>query len=238
LIPMKRYVIANWKCHKTGDDARQWFDEFAALYEPQKGVAIIVAPSYICLENLAAHLRDLNLENVHLAAQDISPFPRGGYTGAVAADMVKNLVEYVIIGHSERRRYFHETWQDVINKVTEVADADLIPIICVEQPSAHTQLSALHDIDLKELVVAYSPVDSLTFRIPESPEKVEEAIEHFRQALGNWPMVYGGALLPGNVEDYLCLPSLAGVFVGASSLDAAKFAAIVRKAQSPGSTII
>ena len=170
---MKRYVIANWKCHKTGDDARQWFDEFAALYEPQKGIEVIVAPSCICLENLAVHLRDLNLKNVHLAAQDISPFPRGGYTGAVAADMVKNLVEYVIIGHSERRRYFHETWQDVINKVTEVADVDLIPILCVEQPSAHTQLSPLHDIDLKELVVAYSPVDSLTFRIPESTEKVE-----------------------------------------------------------------
>ena len=234
---MKRYVIANWKCHKTGDDARQWLDDFADLYVPQKSVEVVVAPSYICLENLAAYLKNLNLENVHLAAQDISPFPRGGYTGAVAADMVKKLVEYVIVGHSERRRYFHETRQDVINKVTEVVDADLIPIVCIEHPSAHTQLSPLHDLDIRELIVAYGPVDSVTFRIPESPEKVEETLEQFRETSGNWPMVYGGALLPVNVEEYLILPSLSGVFVGASSLDAVKFADIVRKAQSLCSTI-
>ena len=228
---MKEYVIANWKCHKTGDDARKWFDDFADLYEVQENVEVIVAPSYICLENLAAHVRDLNLENVHLAAQDVSPFPRGGYTGAVAADMIKNLVEYVIIGHSERRRYFHETRQDVINKVTETADADLIPIVCIEYSSAHSQLSPLHDIELKDLIVAYGPVDSLTFRIPEAPEKVEKIIAHFKGMHGDWPMVYGGALLPGNAKKYLSLPSLSGVFVGAASLDAVEFASIVREAQ-------
>jgi len=233
---MKKYVIGNWKCHKTGADARQWFDHLAELYEPQEDVEVIVAPSYICLENLAVHVRKLNLENVHLAAQDVSPFPRGGYTGAVAADMIKDLADYVIIGHSERRRYFHETRQDVINKVTEVADADLIPIVCVEYSSAHSYLSPLHDIDLRDLIVAYGPVDSLTFRIPESPKKVEETLSHFRGMHDNWPMVYGGALLPGNVKEYLALPSLSGVFVGASSLDAADFADIIRKTQSVGTT--
>ena len=235
---MKKYVIANWKCHKTGADARQWFDRFAKLYKPQENVEVIVAPSFICLENLATYVRSLDLENVHLAAQDVSPFPRGGYTGAVAADMVKHLVEYVIIGHSERRRYFHETSQDVINKVTEAADADLVPIVCVEYSSAHSQLSPLHDIELKDLIVAYGPVDSLTFRIPESPEKVEEIVAHFRKMHGNWPMVYGGALLPDNVEEYLSLPSLSGVFVGAASLDAVKFSSIVKKAQSMRGTSV
>ncbi len=229
---MKKYVIANWKCHKTSDDARKWFDHLAELYEPHEDVEVIVAPSYVCLENLATYVRNLNLENVHLAAQDVSPFPRGGYTGAVAADMVKDLVDYVIIGHSERIRYFHETRQDAINKVTEVADADLIPIVCVEYSSAHSYLSPLHDIELRDLIVAYGPVDSLTFRIPESPEKVEEALAHFKGMHENWPMVYGGALLPGNVKEYLSLPSLSGVFVGASSLDAAEFASIIRETQS------
>ncbi|MCK5517387.1 MAG: triose-phosphate isomerase, partial [Desulfobulbaceae bacterium] len=138
----------------------------------------------------------------------------------------------VIIGHSERIRYFHETRQDVINKVTEVADADLIPIVCVEYSSAHSYLSPLHDIELKDLIVAYGPVDSLTFRIPESPDKVEEIISHFKGMHGDWPMVYGGALLPGNVKEYLALPSLSGVFIGSSSLDAVEFAGIIRKAQA------
>lgn len=235
---MKRYVIANWKCHKTGDDARQWLDDFARLYEPRQSVEVIVAPTFICLENLAAYLKSLGLENVHLAVQDISPFPRGGYTGAVAADMVKNLAEYVIIGHSERRRYFHESWQDVINKVTESVDADLIPVVCMKHPSDRLRMSPLQDMDLKELIIAYGPVDSLTFRIPESPEKVEETLKQLREPFGSWPVVYGGALSPANVEEYLVLPSLSGVFVGASSLDAAAFAGIVSKAQSLGSEVI
>ncbi len=231
---MKKYVIANWKCNKTSIDARQWFDQLANLYEPQEDIEVIVAPSYICLESLATYVRELNLKNVYLAAQDVSPFPGGGYTGAVAADMVKDLVDYVIIGHSERIRYFHETRQDMINKVTEAADADLIPIVCVEYSSAHSFLSPLHDIELRDLIVAYGPVDSLTFRIPESPAKVEEAIAHFKGMHGDWPMVYGGALSPGNVKEYLALSSLSGVFVGSASLEAAKFASIIREAQSPG----
>lgn len=227
---MKRYVIANWKCHKTSDDGRRWFDQFARLYEPRKEVVVIVAPSFICLENVADHVRKMNLKNVSLAAQDVSPFPRGGYTGAVAADMVRGLAEYVIIGHSERRRYFHETGQDVINKVTEAADADLVPIVCVENSSAHAQLSPLHDIDLRDLIVAYAPVDAVTFRIPESAPKVEETLGHLKAIHGNWPVVYGGALLPANVKEYFSLPSLSGVFVGAASLEAEKFANICRQA--------
>ena len=227
---MNRYVIANWKCHKNSDAAKLWFDQFARLYEPREGVVVIVAPSFICLENVAGYVKKMNLKNVHLAAQDISPFPRGGYTGAVAADMVRGLAEYVIVGHSDRSRYFHETGQDVINKVTEAADADLVPIVCVDSSSAHAQLSPLHDIDLGDVIVAYAPVDALTFRIPESPAKVEEAVGHLRSIHGNWPVVYGGALLPGNAGEYLSLPSLSGVFVGASSLEADKFADICRQA--------
>jgi len=227
---MKRYVIANWKCHKNSDDARLWFDQFARLYEPRDELVVIVAPSFICLENVASHVSSMNLENVHLAAQDVSPFPRGGYTGAVAADMVRGLAEYVIVGHSERSRYFHETSQDVINKVTEAADADLVPIVCVDSSTAHAQLSPLHDIDLRDLIVAYAPVDALTFRIPESPAKVEEKLRHLRAIHGNWPVVYGGALLAANVKEYLSLPTLSGVFVGAASLEAEEFADICMQA--------
>ena len=223
---MKCHVIANWKCYKTSDDGRYWLERFAKLYTPHADLQVVVAPSFLSLESLAAHVDSLNLENVALAAQDISPFPRGGYTGEIAADMVTGLTKYVIVGHNERRRYFHETNQNIINKVTEAADARLIPIVCVDSTSALPLLGALEDIDVEQLLVAYTPVESLSFNISESPVKVAESILHIRRMFPRWQVVYGGGLLPSTVRDYLQLSELSGVFVGASSLEPESFADI------------
>lgn len=227
---MNRYIIANWKCHKTGVEGRRWLDRFAGLYKPHPEVQVIVAPTLLSLENLAAHVDRMGLKNFALAAQDISPFPRGGYTGAVAADMVAGLAHYVIIGHSERRRYFHETGMDVVNKVTEAADAGLIPIVCVDGTHALAQLDALEDIECQELLVAYTPVKGVTANIPAPPAEVGEAVGHIRQMFSHRPVVYGGGLLPGNVRKYLQIPVLSGVFVGESSLDPDVFADICGQA--------
>ncbi len=227
---MKRYVIGNWKSHKTSDEGRRWFDKFAALYQPHSDVQVVVAPSMVSLESVANHVMSLNLDNVSLAAQDISPFPKGSYTGAVAADLVVKMARYAIIGHSERRRYFHETSQDVINKVTEAADSGLIPIVCVESLNALSQLAALGDIECQQCLIAYTPVDALNFNIPESPAKVVETAEHIRQMFPAYPVVYGGALTAGNAKDYLQFPALSGVFVGASSLEPETFADICNQA--------
>ena len=137
---------------------------------------------------------------------------------------------YAIIGHSERRRYFHETSQDVVNKVTEAADSGLTPIVCVDSPHSLAQLVALADIECQQLLIAYTPVDALNFNIPESLAKVVEAVEHIRLKFPAFPVVYGGALIPGNVKDYLQLPTLSGVFVGSSSLEPETFADICNQA--------
>ncbi|MBU3983232.1 MAG: triose-phosphate isomerase, partial [Proteobacteria bacterium] len=90
---VKKYVIGNWKCNKGATEAKSWFSEFARRYRPVEGLTVIVAPSFICLQSLSQYVYALGLENVSLAAQDISPFPKGSYTGAVAADMVKDMVD-------------------------------------------------------------------------------------------------------------------------------------------------
>ncbi len=226
---MKKYVVGNWKSNKNKKDAQAWFSEFATLYTPVDGLEVIVAPSFICLCSLSEYVQALEIENLSLAAQDVSPFPKGSYTGAVAADMVKGMVDYVIIGHSERRRYFHETSQDTANKMAETVDAGLKPIVCIDQPYAMSQLTALHDIDCDEMILAYGPVEAMTARIPEQPKRVVEATQFISQVHPKRPVVYGGSLMVENVDEYIALPELAGIFVGQSSLDAASFAVLCNK---------
>jgi triosephosphate isomerase len=225
-------IVANWKCHKSTEDGLRWFDRFAELYRPHPQLRVVVAPPMVSLESLAGHLRDLRLPGVMLAAQDVSPFPRGGYTGAIAADMVRGLAHYVIVGHSERRRYFHETPQEIVNKASEAVDCGLTPIVCVEQESALSQLLPLADFDGDALLIAYTPVDALNFRIPESPQRVAEAVRQIARLYPRWPIIYGGALTVGNVGDYLEMEALRGVFLGAASLDADTFADICQRASA------
>lgn len=228
-VVVNKYVIGNWKSNKDRKSAQQWFSEFAGLYKPVAGLEVIVAPPCIYLNSLSEYVQTLELKNFSLAAQDVSPFPKGSYTGAVAADMIKGMVDYVIIGHSERRRYFHETSQDTANKMAEAVDAGLKPIVCIDQPYAMSQLTALNDIDCNELLIAYGPTEAATARIPEQPDRVAEAARFISQIQSERPVVYGGSLMTDNVDDYVALPELSGLFVGQSSLDAKSFAVICNK---------
>lgn len=224
----KRYVIANWKSYKRFEDAKKWLDEFAGIYNAVDGLQVIIAPTFLSLEKVAEYIRELDLRNVSLAAQDVSPFPKGSYTGAIAADLLKDMAEYVIVGHSERKRYFHETNLDIGNKVLETVDAGLVPIVCIDKPYAMSQLTALNDIDTDDVILAYGPADALTSRIPESPEKVREAVEFISQVHPKWSIVYGGALQPDNAATYASIPGVSGLFSGSASLDATTFAAIIQ----------
>jgi triosephosphate isomerase (TIM) len=226
---VEKYIIGNWKSNKNRMAAQEWFSEFAGLYHPVDGLKVIIAPSFICLCSLSEYVQALDLKNFSLAAQDVSPFPKGSYTGAVAADMIKGMVDYVIIGHSERRRYFHETSQDTANKMSEAVDAGLKPIVCIDQPYAMSQLTALQDIDCDELLIAYGPTEAATTRIPEPPARVVEAVKFISQVQPKRPVVYGGSLMAENADEYIALPELSGVFVGQSSLDAKTFAKICNK---------
>jgi triosephosphate isomerase len=226
---MKKFVVGNWKSNKDKAAGQKWFSEFTEMYRPVDGLEVVVAPSFVCLSSLSEYVQELGITNLSLAAQDVSPFPKGAYTGAVAADMIKGMVDYVIIGHSERRRYFHETSQDTANKMAETVDAGLKPIVCIDQPYAMSQLTALNDIDCDELLIAYGPKEATMARIPEQPERVVEAAKFISQIQVKRPVLYGGSLMIENIDEYVSLPELSGVFVGESSLDPKSFAMICNK---------
>lgn len=224
------YIFANWKCHLSSNEGRRWFDRFAARYQPHERLQVVVAPTVLSLEALAAHLGQLGLPGVALAVQDISPFPKGSYTGAVAVDMIAGLARYAIVGHLERRRYFHETNMEVVRKVGEVTDVGLTPLICVDDDNAVAQLGALDDNLAKAPLIAYTPVPAANISVAASPARVVEAVSRIHRLFPEWSILYGGGVRTDNLQNYLGLAGLAGVFVGGASLDPDGFAAMCNRA--------
>jgi triosephosphate isomerase len=224
------HIFANWKCHLSSTEGRRWFDRFAEHYQPQERLQVVVAPTVLSLEALAAHLGKLRLPGVALAVQDISPFPKGSYTGAVAADMITGMAGYAIVGHLERRRYFHETTMEVVRKVGEVMDVGLTPLICVDDDNAVAQLGALDDNLAEAPLIAYTPASAATISVAASPARVAEAVSRIRRLFPAWPILYGGGVRVDNVRGYLGLAGLSGVFVGAASLDPDGFASMCNQA--------
>ena len=227
----RRFVIGNWKCTKSIDEARSWIDTFRRGYVPVEDVEVVIAPPLIVLAKLADIVEEAALEQFSLAAQDVSPFPLGSYTGATAADMLKGICRYAIVGHSERRRYFHETAQDAVNKVSEAADASIAPIICVDEKNAMSQLTALRDIDCDNMIIGYTPVDAASYREPQNPEKIAEIAGFISQVYPTRPIIYGGSVGARNYHDYLSIDGVSGLFLGAASLQAESFLEIVRAFQ-------
>jgi len=222
----QRYAVANWKSHKTTGEAEQWLTTFLGAHQPAPGVQVIIAPSFICLEPLQRLLTEQGATQIALAAQDLSPFPNGAYTGAVAAAMVRELAGYAFIGHSERRRYFHETHQEVANKVSEAVAAGITPILCLDQPYAAAQIAALTESDAEQVIFGYGPMEAIGIDIPLSRRLVVAAVEEIRSRLPNQPLLYGGSVNGENAADYLQIDGIDGVMAGSASLDPLEFAKI------------
>ncbi len=225
---MTKYVLANWKSHKTLTEAESWLEEFLKLYRPAPfdKLRVIIAPSTIHLAPLWQLLQQHGDPTITLAIQDLSPFPLGSYTGAVAAEMARDLVEFAILGHSERRRYFNETNQEVANKVREAGAADIQAIVCLDEPYARAQLAAIEEEDLQGLLIGYGPVEAIGIDTPQSTETVQKAISEIQSLAPHSPILYGGSINAGNASSYLDLAGLAGLMVGTASLDAEEFARI------------
>lgn len=220
---MSKLIIANWKSQKTLDAAQKWWNDFSSSFQESAHNTVVVAPSFTLLSSTEVLASDTG---IHLGAQDVSSYPMGSYTGGVNAQQLKDMgVEYVIVGHSERRRYFHETHEDVAKKVREVLAANMTPVLCVDKEYIDDQAALLNTKEMLACVLAYEPVAAIGSGQPEDVGTVKEVINQIKAVFGPVPVIYGGSVTEINVQEYVLVSD--GALVGSASLDGEKFAALV-----------
>ena len=247
------FIAGNWKMFKTVHDAVVFVKELRVLVKDITDVEIVVAPPFTAIHPVAEAARNTN---IGVAAQDVHWEREGAFTGEVCAPMLKEAgAEYAIIGHSERRRYFHETDAIVSRKIVAALQAELTPIVCVGETLEERergQMLAVLDRQVKDgldqmtgsqvadLVIAYEPVWAIGTGRNATAAQAEEAHAHIRQRLRQWfgadaadrcHVIYGGSVKPDNIRELIAEADVDGALVGGASLDVQSFADIVAKSK-------
>ena len=244
-------IVGNWKMNTTIADAVDLASEVAAGMPRQAGAEVVVCPPSISLKPVH---EALNNSGISIGAQNVYHEINGAYTGEVSVDMLVDICQYVIAGHSERRSIFGETDASVNLKVKAARSAGITPIVCVgenlderEAGRAESVVEAqtragLEGVDLGAgVVVAYEPVWAIGTGQSASPEIAQTMMAHIRSTLAamggeevaaSLPLLYGGSVNADNIGGYINQPDINGALVGGASLDAESFVEIVKVAGS------
>ena len=222
-----KLVLANWKSHKTLDEAMHWLGKVG----PKVGASpytVVLCPPFPFLASLYSEIQAKKYA-VMLGVQDLSPFPAGSYTGAVSVRNLEGLgVVYALLGHSERRRYFHETYQEVANKVDMAIEEKIHPIVCLRKEDIAPQFSALSEDAAKKVTVLYETVGHIGTGEVESIESVLKSVQEIRSVFGfAVPVIYGGSVSDETRSIFLDHEKLQGIVAATNSLDADEFVKMI-----------
>ncbi len=223
---MNKIILGNWKAHLSPAAGVTWLNGFLENYRLSAGIEVVLAVPVLGLQKLAGQLKQQGAA-IKLASQNVSAYPPGSYSGATPASWLKGLADYVLVGHREQRSYFHLTLQDVSNQVTEISNAGLQPILCLEKKDAARQIAALESSALETVILAYTPSDAEQLEIARSSEHIITTVEYFSALSGGRPVWYGGGVEKNNVADLISLPGVSGVMVGRGCLEPQSFASLV-----------
>ena len=218
------FIAANFKSYKTENQAKEWLNNFLAIknIEPQlSGKEVVVCPSFTLLFSFYSYFSANNLQ-VKVGAQNVSPFDEGAYTGEVNAKQINEFAKYVIIGHSERRKYFNELDDMLIEKVKISLTNGLTPIFCVQDKNTFVPEGVT--------IVAYEPVFAIGSGNPDTPENADAVASFLKSKNSKYKVLYGGSVTSNNVKSFTSKTNIDGVLVGGASLDAAEFIKIVQNA--------
>lgn len=222
-----KYFIANWKAHKTIFQAVDWMQQFTkALYSSPALEAlkaneftIIICPPFPFISDLKNNT--LKIPNLFIGAQDVSMFHEGSHTGEVTASSLNGLVEYVIVGHSERRADCNEDELIIASKVEQLQQNKLKPIQCIR--GGQDTICAL------AALVAFEPVDAIGTGKNMNVAQVVEMKKKCALQPGQ-SFIYGGSVTPEDCREYLESPEIEGFLVGTASLDPHEFLNIIQTA--------
>lgn len=248
---MRTPIIAgNWKMNKTPAEATQLIQELKPLVKDAKSTVVVCVPA-LCVHAAKQAARGskikVGVQNMHWAAS-------GAYTGELSADMCKACgVDYVIVGHSERRQYFGETDETVNKRALAVVRAGMTPIICVgerkeQREAGYTDalveyqtliaLTGMTADEVKKVVIAYEPIWAIGTGLTATDEQAQEVCFNIRENLRaqygalvsrKVCILYGGSMNAKNCAGLLAQPDIDGGLIGGASLKVDDFAAIIRE---------
>ncbi|MBO7525731.1 MAG: triose-phosphate isomerase [Clostridia bacterium] len=244
---MRKPIIAgNWKMNKTASEGVELVKELMPLVKDAQCDVVVCVPA----TDLYAVGQAIKGSNVKLGAQNVHFAKSGAFTGEISADMLKELgVEYVIIGHSERRQYFGETDETVNKRTIAALEAGLTPIVCVgesleERESGKTEALLKKQVeegfkgveDITKLVIAYEPIWAIGTGKTATSEQANETIGYIRSVVAEMfgkdaaskvRIQYGGSMKPSNAKELMAMEEIDGGLIGGASLKAVDFSQVV-----------
>lgn len=249
----KAIIAGNWKMNKTRPEAKELLEAIKPLVANAEGKVEVIA--CVPFTNLETAVNATAGSNVKIGAENVHFEKSGAFTGEISADMLTEVgVEYVVIGHSERRQYFGET-DETVNKRTKAAlTAGLKPIVCVGELKWERECNITEEViarqikldlwdvtaeDVKKTVIAYEPVWAIGTGLTATPDQAEEVCAFIRATLAKLydqatadavTIQYGGSMNAANCAELLAKPNIDGGLIGGASLKAADFNTIVQAA--------
>ncbi|MBQ6130378.1 triose-phosphate isomerase [Candidatus Saccharibacteria bacterium] len=251
---MKTYIVGNWKMNFTVGESSLYLHKLLAKVHAARGLEVVVAPSTMALQTLSLQT---DRRKIKLGAQNFYHQDFGAYTGEVSIAQIRSLVDYAIVGHSERRYVFRETDKDIKLKVAAAIRGGLTPILCVGETESERTFGETADVlrdqvlgglmdvakeDLTKVIIAYEPVWAISGHGSvkvATPLDVKEALTLIRKTLYETygkkalevPILFGGSVKSLNAESYLSIPGCNGLLIGGASLIAPEFLDIIEIAK-------
>ena len=243
-----KLVAANWKMNTSLADAHVLANGVRSGIEHLEQVEVVLCPPSIWLTELAHHgIAPGQLPHLKLGAQNVYAAEKGAFTGEISAAMVKEVAEYVILGHSERVKNFQETPEFINQKVHLALEVGLVPIVCIgelerTETSIKTMVHALdhmlqglNEEQIEKVIIAYEPVWAISTNpgaVPASPEYAQEVMATLRERVGaKTRLLYGGSANAENATSFLQQPAVDGLLVGGASLKLNDFLSMCEQAE-------